>query len=930
MTAPSGPPQVRWAALRTLVEAALELPESARDEYLDRACGTDVALRRDAKAYVIACEQAAHSTSFMAEPAIIFAAGVFADSGPSTSGAAGEGAVPSHNKPLSSRIGIEALLGQALSSAYTIERELGRGGTATVYLAHDVRHDRSVALKVLDPTLGAALSAERFLREIRVTAGLMHPHILPLHDSGEAQGLLYYVMPFVDGETVRARLTLTPRLSSDIVLRLVRDVASALAYAHRRGVVHRDIKPANILLADDHAVVADFGIARALDRARDLSRDHSARDEEPLSVIARDEALTIDGTSPGTPAYMAPEQTRPGATVDHRADLYALGIVAYEALAGHHPFGTRSVQSMIAAHRSETPLDLLTHCPDVSPVLATIVMQLLAKDPDDRPQSGDDVLRTLIESPPVRSAAPRYFRGRGRVFASVLALLATVGGASYLVARSHAATARGPVAGAQPAVAEAPNEPPITVAVLPFANVGGTPVDEYLGDGLTDELAHALSQLPNVRVAGRSSSYALKGKAVSAQSVGRVLDVAAFLSGTTRRSGGQMRVTTQLVSTTDGAVLWDTVYETGSANTFALQDELTRAVTAALMRSLGAHDTRASATTVARGTADQEAYDLYLKGRYHWLQRGPDHVPRAIELFRAAILRDPRFARAHAGLALAYSVLPNFVPDPTDSMTALVFASANRALALDSTLADAQIALGAVLDRRLEFRSALARFRAAVADDPSSATAHHELGMSLLNLGRTTEALAELRHASDLDPMAIASASAVALALVYARRFPEARSAARRALAIDSNFVYALWPLGLAQLLGAQADSAVRTFERARQLYPNDSRMTVGLLLAESARGNWPAAERARAQLRGPDGDRSGWADAAVADLAFGNREPLLKVLENPAGQRRYVAAGAILGCNPILDPVRSDPRFQAAMRRLSVEECATTAAVVR
>jgi TolB-like protein/Flp pilus assembly protein TadD len=923
MMVPDERSRARWAKLRGLVEAALSIPEPTRAEYLDRACGADVALRKEIEAQVNACERAAQSASFLAEPAAAFAAALFADADAITAGTHLTDAAGLSAKREALRVQMEAALRTALSDRYELERELGRGGTSTVYLGRDLRHDRSVAVKVLEPVLGAALSTERFLREIRVTAGLMHPHILPLHDSGEAAGLLYYVMPYVDGQTVRERLALEGRLTPDAVLRLVREVASALSYAHRRGVVHRDIKPANILLAEGHAVVADFGIARAVHKARELPPPTADHDVVSPSEDSGSDTLTQEGTSPGTPAYMAPEQGRAGAVVDYRADLYALGVVAYEALAGDHPFGARSVRSLIAAHGSETPADLAARCPDAPPAFAALVMRLLAKDPAERPQSADEVLRILDGSPDARTGTAS--RRRGVVLGGVGALLVIAGGVGIAAWRRSAASGIGRDA-AEPRVVmdTVPRSTPTihTVAVLPFVNIGGSTADDYISDGLTDELAQALGRLPGLRVAGRTSSYSLQGKTVTAQEVGRLLGVGSYVTGTTRRVGDRLRVTSQLVNTADGTVLWDSVYESSAVNRFTVQDELTRAVVGALVPALGARSSQASALDVGRGTADQEAYDLYLKGRYYWEQRGPINVSRAIVYLRQAVARDPGFARAHAGLAMAYTVLPNFVPDASDSATALIVASAGHALALDSTLADAQLALGAVLEGRLQFRDALARYRAAVAADPSSVTAHHWLGMSLLNLGRTDEALAELRHATELDPLSITPASATALALVFARRFPEARVAARRALALDSTFVFAIWPLGLAQIFGGQPDSGARTFERGARLHPDDSRMTAGLLLAEAAAGRWTAAERLRAQLVRPNGDRSGWADAAVAALVFGDREPLVHVLGTPTGQRRYVGAGALFGCNPILDPLWADARFRAAMRGLSVEAC--------
>jgi serine/threonine-protein kinase len=334
---------------------------------------------------VDACERVAHSTEFLAEPAAAFVAPLF-----TRPFALGGGEPSGHSGPprhVTARPReVDATLRAALAGHYEVEREIGRGGTATVYLAYDRRHERRVAVKVFDPVLGAALSAERFLREIRVTASLTHPHILPLHDSGEVRGadaerdvagapqgrvreeasLLYYVMPFIEGETLRDRLAREGRMAPEAVLRLVGEVASALDYAHRRGVVHRDIKPANILLADGHAVVADFGIARAVHRAREAQDLEMAPPPAGAVDGGGPDTLTEAGTSPGTPAYMAPEQAW-GDVVDERADLYALGVVAYEALAGGHPFGARGPDALLAAHKSETPPPLAARRPDVPP-----------------------------------------------------------------------------------------------------------------------------------------------------------------------------------------------------------------------------------------------------------------------------------------------------------------------------------------------------------------------------------------------------------------------------------------------------------------------------------------------------------------------------------------------------------------------------------
>ncbi|HUQ83631.1 MAG TPA: protein kinase [Gemmatimonadaceae bacterium] len=905
--AESAVPIVAWRDVQAVVDGALDLVPNERAAYLDRACGADVALREHAARLLDACERAARSGGLLAAPAAAFAAPVVAQVAERDAARADE-----------RRSRLADALRAALSGRYDIERELGRGGMATVFLAHDHRHHRRVALKVLDPALLDALSGERFLREIRFTAALTHPHVLPLHDSGEAAGLLYYVMPYVEGETLRARLARDGALPLADATRLIRELADALAHAHGRDVIHRDLKPENVLLAGGHAVVADFGIARAVRHARD-TRDPGRAPDAPGATAT----LTEVGTSLGTPAYMAPEQVVGDAAVDHRADLYALGVVAYEVLAGTHPFGGRTPQALVAAHLTETPAPLTTRRNDVPPDLAALVGRLLAKDPADRPPSAEAVLHALdgVPATPATVAPAR----RWAVLASAALLLALGAGAYAVWRRAPARAAEG--AGAAPLIR--------SVAVLPFANTSGDRQDDFFSDGLTDELAHALGTLPGLRLAGRTASYAFKGKAVAAQEVGRTLGVDAFVSATVRRSGDRLRVNPQLVSAADGKVLWDSVYESRSGDVFAVQDSLTRAVVAALLPALGTRgvaDARADGggrsvvVDVGRGTRDGEAYEIYLKGMYYWHERGASNVARSIGLFQQAIGRDPTFARAYAALSSAYAVLGVYVPDPADSTTPLIKASALRAVTLDSTLADAQLAIASALARDYRFADAEAHFRAALRIEPSNQSAHHALGGMLVNVGRTGDAIDELREATRLDPLAKSAGTMLAEAFIDARRFPEAENEARRVLAIDSTFPLGIFSLGLAQALGGQPDSAVRTLERGVQLYPTLVMLHGRLLFAYAAAGRWADAERMRAELRRPGGDHTGGILPAFADLVLGDRAPLLRLLTTRAGQRQWfdmlrpTAVGA--GCNPLVDPLWADAGYRAAMRNLGVAPC--------
>ena len=850
----------RWHRIQRVVDGALDLAPPARAAYLDEACRGDDELRSEAARLLEACERAARSAGLFGAPASAFAAGLQVN----------------------------------LSERYAVERELGRGGMATVYLARDVRHDRKVAVKVLEQHVAHA-GAERFMREIRIAARLTHPHVLGVHDSGESDGRLYYVMPYVEGETLRSRLTREGALPLADAVRLLRELADGVAYAHQHGVMHRDLKPENVLLSGGHAVVADFGIAKALAAVTDDGSTAAG-------------SATGTGVVVGTPAYMAPEQVAGDPAMDHRADLYALGVIGYEILSGVHPFAGRSPQAVAAAHLTETPSPVTERRPDIPPALAALIMQLLAKDPAARPQRADDVLRALDRPGAVPDTAAR--RRRTVSLVAGAAVLAAAGVGAFVWRASTTDRASAPVAIR-------------TLAVLPFVNTSGSPDDDYFSDGLTDELAHALRRIPGLQLSGRSSSYAFKGRAVPAHQIGRALDVGALVDGTVRRAGDRLRVTAQLVSTADGKVLWDSVYESRSTDVFAVQDELTRAIVAAvaptLLESRGAS---ARVVDVRRGTADEAAYELYLKGRYHWVQRGAENLARSVEYYNEAIARDPKFARAHAGLSLAYSVLPNYVPDLADSLPALAMASAQRAVALDSTTADAQIALALALDLQLQFRDALARYRVAAALDPANATVHHLLGVSLLNLTRTDEAIVELRRGVQADPLALSPAAAFAAALLYARRYPESDSAARRLLSLDSTFAYGVSVLGLAQAFGGQPDSAVRTMERGTRLHPEDARLRGALLFAYAAAGRWADAERVRAQLRRPDADRFDGIQAAFAELVFGDREPLVRVLTTEQGLERYTKHGGLLGCNPLFDPLWSDARFLAAMRARGVEPC--------
>jgi serine/threonine protein kinase/Tfp pilus assembly protein PilF len=411
-------------------------------------------------------------------------------------------------------------LRESLQQSYTIDRELGRGGMATVYLAQDVKHERLVALKVLHPELAASLGPDRFLREIKTAARLNHPHILPMHDSGESNGFLYYVMPYVEGESLRERLDREEFLPVDEVIHLTRGIASALDYAHRHNIVHRDMKPENVMLYEGEAMVMDFGIAKAVSEAGS-------------------ETLTQTGMMVGTPAYVSPEQAAGETNLDGRSDQYSLACVVYEMLSGQRPFTGATPQAILAKRFTDT----------VKPVRAV------------RSTVPESVEKALAKA--MSTDAPDRYRTTG-MFAQALA-------SKSLTTPTDTQTMP------QPIVSMAKS-----IAVLPFTNMSADAENEYFTDGMAEEIINALSKIQSLRVASRTASFSFKGKNEDIAEIGRKLKVSTFLEGSVRKMGNRLRITAQLVNVADGYHLWSERYDREMEDIFAIQDEISQAIVKAL------------------------------------------------------------------------------------------------------------------------------------------------------------------------------------------------------------------------------------------------------------------------------------------------------------------------------------------------------------
>jgi len=900
------PEHERWLQIKDAATAALDLPPDERASYLDTACGEDDALRDSVQRLVQACEHAASTAGLFGEPATAFAAPMLAAmrNGDSREDVAGRAVKAESVERLMS------FLRLALAEHYTIEREVGGGGMAIVFAARDLRHDRRVAIKVLQPELGMSLSGERFLREIRVTAGLTHPHILPLHDSGEAAGLLYYVMPFVEGESLRQRFARDGRLPVDLTVRIVREVASALAYAHRRGIIHRDIKPENILLSDDHAIVADFGIARALNRARATTENEA--DSTPT--------LTVAGTSLGTPAYMAPEQALGDKTTDHRADLYALGVVAYEALAGTHPFGHRTAVAMVAAHLTEPPVSLLDTRPDLPAGLADVVMQLLEKDPAARPPTADAVLRALEDvntgaSGRERAVQPRRGfalarRNAARIgVAAVLLLVSGFGGYAWLSRRANSSDVR---ANHSAAAASHGAAPASSVAILPFTNSSGDLAGESFSDGLTDELIDALGRVAGLKVAGRTSVFALRGKALDLHTIGDTLGVGSVLEGSVRRSGQRMKVSVRLVNVADNKVLWTSAYDRELKDVFAVQEEMARAIVGALSTQLAASS--ANVQLVDRPTTDLAAYELYSQGQFYSNQRSRDGLPRAIGLYQRAIERDPKYALAYVGLGDAYVTMANFDFMPAADALPRARAAAERAVALDDHLAAAQASYGFVLASQGEFAPADAAFRRAIALQPSYVLAHHFYSLLLVALGNPGEATEQNRLALESDRLAPNANTHRAVLYCLSGDYEAARRQLQRALALAPRFQLALYYMGIVEAAEGRYDEAIAALQQARQLSPGFPGVSAGLVYVYRRTGRPREADAVLAELHAMRESPRARINLGLAYAVVGEMDDAFAIFDRVEWD---VPSLIELRADPLLAATRADSRYVRLLAKL-------------
>ncbi len=530
---------------------------------------------------------------------------------------------------------LQEQLESALGPSYTIERELGGGGMSRVFVAHDRTLNRKVVVKLLRPELGGSVNTERFRREILLAAGLQHPCIVPLLSAGESGGLPYLTMPLVVGESLRARVAQEGALPTLEVVRILRDVASALGYAHERGVVHRDIKPENVLLSGGFALITDFGVAKAMTSAADGSAGAAG--------------LTSLGMAIGTPAYMAPEQVVADTACDHRVDIYAFGLVGYELLAGKHPFAGRSSQAILAAQVMESPPPIRRVRADTPADLARLIASCLEKEAADRPQSAAELLAVLNQT--TQSTATRTaVRATRRKGGGAVAAETPPPGPAFRLDSPSTGVAPGEPVLTRRTRATRKSKPIDSLAILPFVNASGKTEDEFLSDGISESIINKLSRIPGLRVVPRSVVFRYKGKDVDPHAAARDMQARAFVTGRVFHHGDALIVKAELADALTESHLWGEQFHRPFADIFAVQEEIAAEISRSLQVRLTSEEQQRIRKRETQNTA---AYQAYLKGRYHWNKRTIDPLRIANRYFQEAIEEDPSYAIAYSGLAPA-------------------------------------------------------------------------------------------------------------------------------------------------------------------------------------------------------------------------------------------------------------------------------------
>ncbi len=828
-----------------------------------------------------------------------------------------------------------ALAANTSLSHYRIVSKLGAGGMGEVYLAEDLKLGRQVALKVLTRELTTNSEyRQRFEREARAASALNHPNILTVYEIGEANGARFIATEFIEGESLRQLIARGP-LPLPEVLDLGIQIASALAAAHEARILHRDIKPENIMVRRDRLVkVLDFGLAKLV--------KPEAPDQEAATQLLK----TTPGVVMGTTSYMSPEQAR-GSDVDERTDIWSLGVVLHQLVTGRVPFAGDTKSDIIASILKTDPPPLIHEGEPVPRELEHIVSKALRKSREDRYQHIKDLLIDLkdckqeleFHSKLGRSLPPEQTRSHSlwQTFPGATSETSgasdahTTSSAEYIVSeiKRHklgltsaifimiALIALGVIAYSRYFAGN--DQTGIdSLAILPFTNVTGDSQMEYLSDGLSESLINNLSQLPRLKVIARSSAFRYKGKEANAEEVAQALGVKGILTGRISRQGDNLQISVELMDARDKTQVWGSQYNRGGRDLMAVQQEIAREISRNLQLKLS---TAEQSRVGNLHTANTEAYELYLKGRFHWNKRTGESLRQSVEYFNQAIEKDPGYALAYVGLAEAYIVIPYFSVGTSQDYYPKAKAAARRALEIDDTLAEAHTALAAVLinhDWNLpESNRAFAR---AIELNTNYATAHHWYARENLTImGQFDKALEEMRTARELDPLSLIINANYGKVYFNARRYDEAIQQLLKTIEIDQTFFVAHHYLGSAYAMKGAYSDALAEYQKAHQLNEYDPHVVALMGRLYAITGKRAAALKALVELKAIASERY-VADYSVALVyaGLGEKDQAFALLEK--SYRDHTVDMLTLYYDPLIDSLRSDSRFAELLRRVGFQ----------
>jgi serine/threonine protein kinase/tetratricopeptide (TPR) repeat protein len=869
----------RWKQVDELLQSALRLPSDQREGFLRQACAGDAALEREVQS--VLSHRKTGSVAREAEPDRVSA----------------------------------PLEGQTISH-YRVIAKLAGGGMGVVYAGEDVRLKRRVALKFLPEHLVRNKAAlMRLEREARAASSLNHPNICTIYEVEEHEGRPVIVMELLQGQTLKDRLQ-NGRCSPRELLDIAVGVADGLAAAHASGIIHRDIKPGNVFLTQHgHVKILDFGLAK-------LSTDSPQADNEP------DEPLTAQGDMLGTTPYMSPEQAR-GDKIDARSDLFSFGVVLYQMATGRRPFQKKTTVATIDAILHQKPVAPKSRNPEIPDELDGLIRKALAKDPSSRYQHASEILAGLklvqagnasVVSPAIASAPtplPGVFPARqfqrprrpgaarpGRVWLIATALAAVIGSLLLLLLWRHRSTAaRGTAVQ--------------SLVVLPIENLTGDKEQDYLPDGITDELIANLAKIPSLRVISRTSAMSYKGTHKALPQIARELNVDAVVEGTVRRSGNRIRITTELVHAATNRHLWVETYDTELGDVLSTEADVVRAIAKEIRVKLTPQQQR---SIEGRGM-NAAAYESYLKGRYYWNKRTAQGLSQAIEYFQAAIAQDPNSALAYAGLADSYDVLGSAIVEavPTKDAYPKAKEAALKAVQLDDSLAEAHTSLATLhFNYDWDWSAAEHELKRALEINPSYATAHQRYSLFLIAMGRTAESIAEMNRARELDPMSVSMNFSLGWRLYFARRYDNAEAQLRNTLEMDPDFVLAHTVLGQVYEEKHQFDAAITELQRAAQITNNKPLALGALGQAYGRAGRRAEAMRTLAQLQAM-GSRVYVSPVHIAQVyaGLGDNASALQSLDRAYADRSNDLV--FLKVDPQFDVLRADPAFVNLLHRVGL-----------